>query len=78
MIGNWSKGNCQFYFQCNLSFEGRLNSYDIRLLKKSKSKFSRVDFSKPKIISSLYGRYTNLHIIIAIPEWSTVLSQKLI
>ena len=50
-----------------------VNSYDIRSLKKYKSKFSRVDFSKSKIISSLYGRYTNLHIMITIPEWSTVL-----
>ena len=34
MIGNCSKGNSQFYFQCNLSYEGE--THMIFLLKKKK------------------------------------------
>ena len=59
-----------FTFQFDLWL---LNSYDFVYKKKQVQVFSRVDSSKSKIISSLYGQYTNLEFSKQMPEESTVL-----
>ena len=72
MIGNWSKGNSYFRFVFWI-MKTKLIWY-LFVERNSKSKFFREDSFKSTTISSLYDRYTNLHILITILEWSKVVS----